>query len=110
MSRGNVAALWAMAQPEIDPAMAVPVGSTWMLRCALLLSLITRRSVAGQPGDEPRRLGGTNGSDGPVIFTPRQRCGATGGWRGQGNPAVIDSTASAAPNVSVGSAAIGLAS
>ena len=38
------------------------VGPTPMFRWALLLSLITSRSVVGQPGARPSRLGATMGS------------------------------------------------
>ena len=74
-----------------------------MFRCALLLSLMTLRSVVGQPGVLPTRLGWTNGSFGPVISTARQRCVEAIGFRCQcTGPAVIGPT-SAALKVTVGS-------
>ena len=45
-----------------------------MLRCALLLSFSTIRSVVGQPGAWPRRLGATIGSVAVEVSTARQRC------------------------------------
>ena len=73
--------LWAIAEIVVinrrdgarDKPAPVPA-KTPRLRCALLLSLITERSVSGQSGARPRRPGAITGSSVAVISTARQTC------------------------------------
>ena len=69
-----------------------------MLRCALLLSFSTMRSVDGQPGAWPSRLGETIGSPGAVISTAKQMWSVIVGPRCHSYPWVGVLTRSPAPN------------
>jgi hypothetical protein len=79
-----------------------------MLRCALLLSLMTIRSVVGQPGVFPFSPGATKGSAGVAICTPRHRCVEVVGPRVQGAVAIFVRSAAAKATVVVATEAYGL--
>src|SRR5205807_7734296 len=104
ISRVKVAALWAMAKnTSLNPTPRAGVVESCMFRWALLLSFTIRRSVVGQPGVLPTRLGGTNGSLGDEISTARQRWLPAMALRCQCTGVVIVGPTSTALKTTVGS-------
>src|SRR6266550_5892202 len=79
-----------------------------MFRCALLLSLMTIRSVVGQPGVWPTSPGGTNGSAAVEIWVARQRCVDDVGPSVHGALAILVVSAAANGTLVVATLAYGL--
>src|SRR6266851_4453175 len=79
-----------------------------MLRCALLLSLVTIRSVVGHPGVFPFKPGATNGSAAVEICAARHKCVDDVGFKVQEAGAILDVSPAAKDTVVLATSWYGL--